>query len=167
MSQDQQTPKPKRRISWRGVLLIVSLGLNLLVVGMVAGAVLGKGPHRELPALRSLGYGPYISALPDDALREMRGVVAREQGSFRENRRKMREEFEALLALLRAETVDEGALRQAIESQRNRVTERLALGSELVIAQLVAMTPEDRMAYADRLDKLMKRRGKPKDGPRD
>ena len=67
----------KRSLRW---LLVGSLALNLLVVGVVAGALLTGGPHgashtdegdrgdaRRDPRLRAMGNVPFVMALgPDD-----------------------------------------------------------------------------------------------------
>jgi len=157
----KETPNTdaKKRWPWLKIVLFASLALNLLVVGLIAGAALGKGPHNRSPGLSALGFSPFVRALPRadrDAIAE---AFKQKSGSFQDNRRALRREFDAFLTSLRAETIDEAELRRLIESQGKRVTERRGLAQELVIERIVAMTPEARAEFADELDKAFKRRG--------
>jgi len=141
------------------VLLIASLALNLLIVGMVAGAVIRGGPGDRNPMLRGLGYGVFVHALPREDKRAMTRALADQAGSFRRNGRELRREFERFLDIVRSDPLDETELVAAIHRQRARVTERQELGSELLVARIVAMTPAARAAYADKLDRSLRRRG--------
>ena len=155
-----ETPDPpgKKRFAWGRVLLIGSLALNLLVVGLVAGALLSGGPPGDRnPALRALGYGPFLQALPRADRAAMAEAFKEKAGSFRENRRELRREFDRFLELLRADPLDADALRAAIDRQRARISERQALGSALLVDRIVAMSAEDRAAYADKLGAAMRR----------
>lgn len=154
----------KNRVSWRTIVLVVSLGLNLLILGLIVGAMLGGGPRDRNPALRDAGYGPFARALSREDRRAIASEMKRQEKPFLDNRRALRRDFETFLALLRADTLDATALETTITRQRARVSERQRLASLLLLDRIVAMTPEQRLAYADRLDRLLKRRGA-KTGP--
>ncbi|MEL7115321.1 MAG: periplasmic heavy metal sensor [Pseudomonadota bacterium] len=159
---DTPTPDPmpkKRRVPWSKVLLVASLAVNLLVIGLIAGTILGKGPRDRNPVLRDLGYGPLIAALPSETKREMTAALRSNDGPIRENRRALRRDFETFLDLLRAETVDEARLNEVISRKWSRISERREIGQELLVRQILAMTPGERVAYADKLDRRLRNRG--------
>lgn len=165
MSQPPVPPAPPQK-SLRGlrIALGISVALNLMVVGLVAGAILRDGGPRER-MVRDLDLGPFTEALsPEDRDALRRDFVA-QMPEMREMRRSMRAEFKTLLGLLRAEPFDPEAMRQALAGQRARMQERVDLGQELLLQRLAAMTPEARQAFADRLEERLRRGSR--DGGRD
>ncbi|MCG6903710.1 MAG: periplasmic heavy metal sensor [Rhodobacter sp.] len=156
------TPPPPPRPRRLGrIVLFVSLAFNLLIVGLVAGAMLrgNHGHDRGRPeVLRALGFGPFVSALPRadrDALGE---AIKREAGSFRENRKMLRGQFEALLAALRADPFDAEEALRLIDAQQSRIGERQAIGQRLLLERINAMSAAQRAEYADALDRALTRR---------
>lgn len=150
-------PSPAAK-STRGlrIALGLSVALNLLVLGIVAGAVLRDGGPRDR-MVRDLDFGPFteaLSATDRDALREE--FVAR-MPALRDTRRAIREDFNALLAVLRADPYDAEAARQVLQAHRDRMEERIDLGQDLMLQRLAAMTPEARANFADRLERRLRR----------
>ena len=162
---EPQTPAASRTPVWVRVVLVLSLGLNLLVVGLVAGAVLIGGGPREVA--REAGVNPFIAALPSDQRRAVFGDIRREAGSGRRSHSELRSRFEALLTEIRAEEFDAAAVEALLEEQRSAGTARQEAGERLLIARLSQMTQAERVAYADRLEETLKRRGPPRDRERD
>jgi uncharacterized membrane protein len=145
------------------IALGVSVALNLLVAGLVAGAVLRDGGPRDR-MLRDLDFGPFTEALSGadrDALR--REFVAR-SGGFRDMRDEMRADFDALLRALRVEPFDVEAVRGLLAGQQARVQERLMLGQDLLLERLAAMSPTARAEFADRLEHRLRRGPGRRDG---
>jgi len=139
-------------------LLVVSLALNLLVAGMIGGAVLsGGGPGAAREAARDLAGMPFVRALsPQDRrafVRELRG----QRDSLRESRAELLARFESLLATLRAEDLDVVALERILKAQREAAAAHQRLGERLVLAQFEEMTVDERRAYADRLEVDLRR----------
>jgi len=152
--------KPRKRRIGR-VVLFVSLALNLLVAGLVLGAVVHDHRDRDRnPALRHLGFGPFVDALPRSDRRALLLSMRREAGSFRENRAALRQLFEEFLVVLRDESFDADRVRDLIRAQRDHIGSRQALGEDLLLERLQMMSPEQRAAYADRLEKKLRKRGK-------
>lgn len=162
MAETNPAPPPPgapRSPRWMRILLVASLGLNLLIVAMVSAAVLsggGPGPSRE--AARDLGRTAFIRALGPGDRRALWRDMRSERGAFRENREQLRARFERLLVALRAEEFDRAALDQIIAEQRAAGEARRSLGERLVVRRLEAMSVEDRRAYADRLEAEVTRR---------
>ncbi len=137
------------------IALAVSVALNLLILGLVAGAVLRDGGPRGR-MMGDLEFGPFTEALSPrdrDALR--RDFVTR-MPDLMDMRRQMRDDFDGVLAALRAEPFDAAALRAAMAGQSSRMAERLALGQELLLGRVGAMTPAARAAFADRLEERLR-----------
>ena len=140
MAETNPVPPPTPRSGsplWMRGLLVVSLAVNLLVFGMIGGAVLsGGGPGAAREAVRDLDGTPFVRALsPQDRralLRELRG----EREVLRDSRTALRDRFENLLAALRADDFDAASLERILAGQREArtapvsVCEQLVLGAE-------------------------------------
>lgn len=141
---------------WRHILLVVSLGLNLAVVGLVVGVVLNGGP-RNAPPRFDLTVGPLTRALEG----ERRGAVRealRESGAFqRVDRSEIRADVQAILATLRAEQFDQTAFRAALSRQRQRLQAGQDAVLDAVTAQIEDMTTQERAEFANRLEEQVRR----------
>lgn len=165
MAETSSSPKMR---PWMRLVLVVSLGLNLAVVGVVAGAFLKDPPKRprpdnrvteRLPAeLRELGPAPFFYALsPEDRRLILEGTQKR-QKDLGASRAQIAARLEEMLRLLRSDPFDEEKMRELLERQRAEAVARANIGEDLLLARFVAMSPEDRAAYADRLDHSLRRR---------
>ncbi|WP_172293439.1 periplasmic heavy metal sensor [Pseudoruegeria sp. HB172150] len=150
--------EPKRRFRWGRLVLILSLALNLLVVGLIAGALIKGPPKRDhgLP-MRDLGFGPFVAALPDGDRQALAEAIREQEGSFQSRRSELRRQFDAFLAALRAEPYDHQALVQIIESQQNEIAESLQAGRDLLLDQIAGMDDGERAAYAESLESGLRR----------
>lgn len=146
---------------WIRVLLFVSLALNLLVVGVMVGFFL-KGA----PAGRADRYDPvlpYSRAFDEDQRRDLwtafRGSLPREGGGLRARHLA---DYTRALDLLRSETFDVAQMEALLADQVTRGAEVRAQGQKALAAYLAGMSPQARLAYADRLEdelEKMRRRG--------
>ena len=140
---------------WLKPAFFASLALNLAVLGVIGGAILRGPPDGANGISRDLGFGPFTEALsPEDREQLAKSFVAK-GGNPREIRRDMRAEFGQLLVVLRADPFDPAQLRAAFDAVQARGSERLDLGQQLLSDRIVAMTPEDRAHFADRLEERM------------
>jgi uncharacterized membrane protein len=149
------------------IALIASLGVNLLVLGTVAGAVFlgpGDGPRRF--EVRDIGFGPFDRALTREDRDALRQAFVDRAGTMRDGWRQMRADLELFLTILRVEPFDPAALQAVAELQADRMQERFALGQDLLMQRIVAMTEAERLAFADRLEEALRRpRGPDQNGP--
>ena len=141
---------------WLKIALAVSVALNLSVAGLGAGAWLRDGPGHGMP--RDLSFGPFTEALRDSDRRELRRTLGERAHGFREARQEMQADLEALLATLRAEPFDPAAAEAALTTIATRTTDRLDLGRKLIAERILAMSDAERKAFADRLERGLKRR---------
>ncbi|MBT8411625.1 MAG: periplasmic heavy metal sensor [Octadecabacter sp.] len=160
-TKDTQTdPTGSGKGRWRKWLLVGSLGLNLMVAGLVAGAMLGGGPDGR-PSRLDLTVGPLTRAMAEEDRASLRAQL-RAQGAFDHRERiAMRADMVVMLGLVRAETFDTEAFRDVVLRQRTR----LANGQDRVLAvvasQIANMSREDRAAFADRLEDQLRRDSPP------
>ncbi|TXI05513.1 MAG: periplasmic heavy metal sensor [Pseudorhodobacter sp.] len=143
--------KPKSSKGLR-IALALSVALNLAVLGLVAGAILRDGPGMRAAMVRDLGFGPYTEALSPEDRKALRRALFEKAPDIRENRRKMREDTQALLALLRNDPFDADAFHARMEAQHERMEDQLRLGQDLLQDFITAMPAPERRAFADRLE---------------
>lgn len=161
-----EKPRIPARFRW---LLIGSLTLNLLVVGAVAGMALrfAGGDRMPPPTERSLGFGPWSGGLEREDMRALRKGFDASGTDLRAAWREERADRAALFAVLRAEPFDPAELDAVAARMQARTLERLDLGQKLIRDHIVAMSPEARRAFADRLERHQTRgRDRDKGPPR-
>ena len=156
-------PPPARGPRWMRIALVVSLALNLLVAGLVLGAALGRERHMERQdrdrseVPREFMRSPFLGALDREDRRAVGRELMRDEGSLRENRAELRARFERLLAAIRTEPFDRAAIEAILDEQRAAGARRLEIAEQAVLDRLSAMSPEARAAYAERLDRSLRR----------
>jgi uncharacterized membrane protein len=162
MSDPVSTPAASATSRWLKVALVLSLALNLLVAGVILGAVLrhdrdGGRMDRRAEATRDFVRSPFLGALEPADRRAVGRDLMRAEGSIRENRADLRARFERLLAAIRTEPFDRAAVESILAEQRAAGARRLEIAEAAVLDRLAAMTPAARAAYADRLDRSLRR----------
>ena len=152
-TQPNSDQQPPRRRGVR-VLLFVSLGLNLLIIGVAVGAVLRfVGPEPIRAPARSPGI-EIVRALPPELRRDMFREL-RAAGSDR--RGAQRRDLQDLLDVLRADPFDRAA---ADAVMRRQGEARAGFETRLraaLLDKLEALPPEERALYAERLSHAMDR----------
>lgn len=152
-------PTPKRR-RWLLPTLFVSLALNLLIVGIVVGAVLqggrDKGGRPDGPT-RSLLGEPFVRALTPHDRRALGREMLSNREALSENRANLRNRIERFLEALRQENFDREALAGILNEQRQLAVTRQQLGEDLLLMRLEQMSLSERRAYADRLGENLRR----------
>ena len=149
---DLPPPPPTRAPSGRGLrrALVLSLALNLLIVGALVGLALsGRGPGG--PRGFELGLGPLVQALePED--RRALGESLRDRPALRELRPRHRTALIGELAdALVAEPFDRDRLDGLLAAQAEHTAQGAALARAAFLDRLEAMGPGGRAAYAERL----------------
>lgn len=141
---------------WVKILLAVSLGLNMLVLGAVGSMIYThRGDQGMGPNMQEMRYGPYTRALSQDDRKEIGAALRREVGSFRQSMPKARETFRALLTALRAEEYDREVVHKLIAEQQALGLKRQQIGQRLLLERLDTMTPDARRDFAKRLQRAL------------
>lgn len=152
--------KTSEGIRWSRVVLVASLALNIVVLGIVGGAALrwDKGrDHVRTVQVRDIGIGPFMGAFAPEQRRELGRAFARSAGNPREARQEAQGLFEDMLGLLRSDPFDAAQFETHLLTLQSGFADRQEIGTRLMIAKISEMSPEARMAYADKLDDLLKR----------
>lgn len=159
MSEGEK-PRSKR---WVKIALAVSLALNLGVIGLISGAVLGSGGPRGggdgSPALRALGLGPFERALTREDRDELRGRIEATGVELREERRAIGRSLRAVEEALRADPFDRASVEAAFERSRGLVVSLQETGHTALLDQIETMSTDERADLADGLARAMRRFG--------
>lgn len=161
MTMNDPAYQPPRSGSRRlRVALIISVTLNLLILGVVAGAIVA-GPKglRPSPSLH-FGEGPLGLAMTDEDRKEVRDRLRQSQ-DIRDLARQTRGRgFDSVVSALTAVPFDPKALDAALAAQRGRGEALSEAAQGAVLAQIAAMTDAERAALAERMQQH-RRPGRP------
>jgi len=143
--------EPKKR-NWMKYVLIASLGLNLIVMGLIVGAkASGHGPMKS-PHMGGFGVRSFAAALPKEKRSELgdyfrqKRKTARADGSLREKRAQMH-------SILTAQPFDAEALSAAFTEQRAYATAVTQEAQAALVKIIVDMSDAERATFADNLKK--------------
>ena len=137
--------------------MALSLAANLAVAGFVLGNKLdrdGPGPGNMA---RDLAFGPFTEALTDRDRHALAKTLFAKAPGMRDARKAMEADIFAILTSLLADPFDPSALDAAFAAQNLRASENLRVAQTALREFLVGMTPQDRIAFANRLQQRMDR----------
>ena len=139
---------------WLKVLLAVSLAANLAVAGLAIGAFMrwhdGSHPGKRPPSVGSMIFRD----LDRETRTELHRRAEGDHGSYGARRRA---EGEAVIAILRGDPFDAGQLARVMEQQAdNRRAFQISV-QRAWIAQVEAMTADERARYAERMREMLRR----------
>jgi uncharacterized membrane protein len=150
----------QRMSSGLRIVLVVSLALNLLVIGAVGGALYRFGGLGDRAA-EAVGTGRALyRALPHAERRALRRDLR--QALDREALRTARIGPQ-LDSLLRAESFDADAVNALLVTQAQALQTGQAVMRAGWLDVVAGMSQAERIAYADRLKEVMSRRKPPRD----
>ncbi|SNS48649.1 periplasmic heavy metal sensor [Tropicimonas sediminicola] len=152
-------PKAPRSRVWLRVLLFVSLALNLAVAGVVLGTVLQvrKGDDTRPDRItRELGLGPFLFALDDENRKALRDASRNRDKDLAAGRAEWRDALSESITLLRQEPFDRERFLFLVQRQAEIAARGRMIGQEELSLRLAAMSPEERNAFADRLERTMR-----------
>ena len=152
MTESSETPKRRLSTGLR-ILLGVSLTLNLLVAGIVIGAVLRADRLHMRGEPANAGLMLY-RALPGEDRRALRQSLRGAIDGVRQRETRIGPE---LAAALTAEPFDIDAIRTLVERQHSVLVTGQAAMRETWYQLVADMTPQERIDYADRITEAMKR----------
>ena len=138
-------------------LFVLSLALNVAVIGLVVG-VGYRFANGKPPQAFEFGLGPIGMALSPQQRREI-GRSLRENANVRGMSRPRNDRMTAqVIDALRSEPFDKEVLQQALSSSRERAQLLQAAARDAFIAQVEAMSGDERAAFAERIENATKRR---------
>ncbi|WP_072392025.1 periplasmic heavy metal sensor [Hyphomicrobium sp. CS1GBMeth3] len=150
LPQTEPRPGGSRRLKYA---LIASLALNLLIVGAVAGTMIGFGKHHpprgHHPRGEDFGLMGLTRTLPEARRKEIRKQLRAERGKLRplfEDIRTARREAADKLA---AEPFDRAALEAAINTAGERERAMRQQAVDIFLGQAERLTPDERRTLAE------------------
>jgi uncharacterized membrane protein len=145
--------KPVKMRPWLRVVLFGSLALNLLVIGLMVGA-LSHG-RAASPWVRKGGdpVTPYTRAFDEDQRKELRSALRSTLGKKPpKDGRGILSGYQSALGVLRSDPFDRAALLASLEAQSASNADRRKRGQEVLVDFISDMTPQERAIFADRLE---------------
>lgn len=162
MSAEQKGTSTRASL-WLKLALGVSLAINLLIAGFIAGSLArhgGAGPvGARVPALGAFG-APYMMALQRDDRRAVLRALRQDGGNDVPSRKERRVMFDEVLEQLRADPFVAGDLEASV---RRQAAASIAVQQRLQAAwfrTVVDMTDEERGDYAARVERVLNRKGR-------
>lgn len=141
-------PRPRRERILR-IVLVLSLALNLAILGLAAGFALRDQDGRP-PRGFDISLGPIGQALaPEDRAAIRDSLRGRSEGPRLQSNRQ--DEINTLMTALTQEPFDEAALRAALATPVNRMSKLQSDAVDALADRIAAMTQEQRAAFAGRL----------------
>lgn len=146
---------------WVRAVLVISLGLNLLVIGAVGSAFLFRdGPPRHAREGERAIAAPYIGAFERADKREMRREMRKRLAGHKQTRAANAKDYAEFLSVLRADPYDDKEAKRILERQMARTLDIQKVGREIALQRIGAMTAQERAAYALRVEEVLQR-GRP------
>ena len=143
--------------------LIVSVTLNLLIVGVIAGGILGHDRHPPRPVVGDVKLGAFTNALSKEDREALREAAQKRGNAFRDMRRQSRADMAALINALEADPWNRTEVEQIFARHQSRISTRVQIGDTLIFERIDAMSPAQRQEFAQRLSDDAKRFEKRKD----
>ncbi len=147
---------------WLWTLLVVSLAINLLVIGALAGAFWHRG-HRGHGAggdhRQAFGIVRFARDLPADRREVLVGFVNDARGRLRSQRKEAHAARRTAHDVLMAEPFDAQAFASAVNNVVAARSTSHKLAADMLVNAVGAMTAEERRAYAAWLKSRRGRRG--------
>lgn len=160
MSESVSTPAaPARRYNWLKIALVASLAVNLLFVGGgIARWYMAQGPERMSRGLQSqLIPRRFFMELEQPRRAELLAVFRNYDKPFREGRRAVRDQLEALAVALDADPYDPARVNAALAGFTARSEGLLEAGGNAALTLIGKLTPGERKMLAQQL----RQRGRP------
>lgn len=137
-------------------VLVVSLALNLAVGGVLVGSALRGGPEAR-DAMHDMGFGPYDAALLPQDRDTLRAALRHKSRALKASRALAGADLREVVAHLRATPFDPLALGAAMTAQQDNLAARMQFGTDAMRDFLISLSPQERLAFADRLENQVRR----------
>lgn len=155
MDPDQSEVQKPRRL-WK-VIFVLSLALNVAIVGVVIGTTWRFQDKPPRPTLRvPESSSIYLRALDNSHRRELGRKLRRSDGTLKNVRAEITQGFEQAIAVLRAEPFDSDAFEQVMQAHSTRAEMRMQEARSILLNHLIALSAAERAAYADRLEQALR-----------
>lgn len=158
----QENHRKKAGLSgrWLKIALVLSLVLNLAILGTIAGAFL-RFHHDDVDGVRRApdpALMPYGLALSREQRRDITKELSKKGFSRYQSQSHLKENFDRLLSVLRREPFNVDRLKEVLEMQSERILQRANLAQELFVDEIASMSQEERQEFIKKLEKIFNKR---------
>lgn len=151
-SQGGDKVRSFRMPRWAWVLATVSLAVNLLVVGAIAGKFLA---HRHGHFFH--GHRAFFKSLSEERRTELRNIMHEAREPVRPLWKKAREARKAVADAMRAEPYDEAELRKALTNLMEAEVAARSASEDMVLSIVTKLSAEERQWYAKKFERGKRR----------
>ncbi len=155
------TPADKKgRRRWVTVVLVISLGLNLMVAGAVAAHKFfgyRHGPHGGLGIAGVLPKGFFFD-LSRERRKELMGIFETRRQAFRDNRPVADKSKRDIAAALETDPLDEAKLAAAVAGFADFGRGMINMGQPVLLEFYKTLNVEERRMLAERIRKRIERK---------
>jgi Spy/CpxP family protein refolding chaperone len=138
--------------------LVVSIGINLLLAGVLLGHRLGGGHPPMMPMNPMFGLMHFVRELPEERQAQLQTSLAALRSASRPAFAHMRQMQENLRTEIRRDPLDPAATRQALTALQEHLRDHQATSADAFLELLQALTPGERIALDEALRRGMKHR---------
>lgn len=149
---DETKPGMKR---WIKVVFVLSLALNLIIIGLVGGAALRFGGADKHHRFSDRAFTPTLFALDREDRREIGRNIRK---AYRERESKKVNEirlFNEIADAIEADPIDVDAVLAASSELDGGLAERREIAQQAWLDKVSEMSHEDRKAYAARIRDIL------------
>ena len=164
--QGAETPPPKRKgrsraVRWLAAGLVVSVSLNLLIVGFAATRAYSHWGKRW-SGQTSIGHvmregRHFVWSLPRERRRELMAIVKARRSEFRADKAQVREAVRTFATALKQEPYEVVQVEKALNTLQGEANTMFTKGRGVTLEVIAALSGEERRAFADRLLKKIDR----------
>jgi uncharacterized membrane protein len=147
---------------WLILLLVVSVGVNLLGVGLIAGRLMSDRPERPIPPM-SLGW--ILRALDEDSRKQLRPQFEAHTREVRPLLRKMRQAQRDFNDQLLMEQPDSAAMQSSLQQLRRSSDEYQTEMHAMMVEIIARLDADQRARIVSILRNPRKARGRAPGGP--
>jgi uncharacterized membrane protein len=141
----------ERKLNWKKMLFIASLGLNVLVIAALVGSAFK--PHSRGGAFKGgTLQGAMVRALPDDQRKALRERMRKNGDYFKAQRGKSRAVKADLKAAIIAVPFDADQLRQVFARQKHVRSDFSNRGDAMWIELIENMSDDERVQFANGIE---------------
>ncbi len=136
---------------WMKILLVISLGMNLAVVGLVIGAkISGHGP-RGMSHANGSGMRALMHALPNSKRADVRKYFHENRDKIRAKDDVMRTSLDNIATAITAQPFDANVLNEAFSAQRAHIVTMTENAQQAFVVIIASMTDKERAEYVDNM----------------
>ena len=151
-----ESTNPKSINRWK-MLFVISLGLNLLIIGALGGILIRKG---NAPMVHHLASGRlYMQALEFRDKKALRNEILGDKDGRELVKAQNYASFRSAVDILKKHPFDRSALENLLDEQAKFTQSRRGSARGFLIAYIERMTKEKRENYALRLEDLVESKG--------